>query len=94
MYAVVQTQLVPGPGGGMIPQTRQVQMLESGYDATMHLELNSARVGDVASRLAVGMAVYDVDGVHLGNITQYDTEHGLLVITKGIFKPSAVVIPF
>jgi hypothetical protein len=94
MHTVVQTQLVAGPGGSMVPQTRQVQMLESGYDTTMNAELNSASVGDVASRLAVGMAVYDVDGVHLGNITQYETEQGLLVITKGIFKPTAVVIPF
>ena len=94
MHTVVQTQMVPGPGGRMIPQTRQVQMLESGYDAAMNAQLNSANVTDLASRLAVGMAVYDVDGVHLGNIAQYDTERGLLVVTKGIFKPTAVVIPF
>jgi hypothetical protein len=94
MHTVVQTQLVPGPGGKMVPQTRQVQMLESGYDTGMQVELNSASVGDVASHLAVGMAVYDIDGVHLGDITQYDTERGVMVITKGIFKPTAVVIPF
>ncbi len=93
MHTVVETQLVPGPRGSMIPQTRQVQMLESGYDA-MPAELNSASVDYVASRLAVGMAVYDVDGVHLGNIAQYDIENGLLVIAKGIFKTTAVVIPF
>jgi hypothetical protein len=94
MHTVIQTQLVPGSGGSLVPETRQVQMLESGYDATMPAELNRASVGDVAGRLAVGMMVYDVDGVHLGNITQYDTERGILVIAKGIFKPTAVVIPF
>ncbi len=93
MHTVVHTQLVPGPSGSMIPQARQVQTLESGYDA-MPAELNSASVGSVASRLAVGMAVYDVDGVHLGDITQYDTMNGLLIIAKGISKKTAVIIPF
>ncbi len=77
----------------MIPQTRQVQMLESGYDA-MPATLNSATVSTIASRLAVGMVVYDVDGVRLGNITQYDADRGLLTVEKGVLKPTSLLIPF
>src|SRR5262245_6016607 len=90
---VMETRMVPGPNGTMIPQTRQVKMLQSGYDAKP-AALASSNVGDTAQRLAVGMVVYDVDGERLGNITQYDTERGLMTVEKGIFKPTVVVVPF
>jgi hypothetical protein len=89
---VMETRMVPGPNGTMIPQARQVQMLQSGYDATP-AELESINADDTAKRLAVGMVVYDVDGERLGNITQYDIDHGLMVVQKGIFKPTVVVVP-
>lgn len=94
MQTVVEKRLVPGPGGRTIPQTRQVQTLESGYDATMPATINSASLVDTASRLAVGIVVYDVDGARLGNITQYDAERGLMVVEKGIRKPTSILIPF
>jgi ribosomal 30S subunit maturation factor RimM len=42
----------------------------------------------------VGMAVYDAAGVRLGDITQYDTARSLLVVEKGIFKPTVLFVPF
>ncbi len=93
LQTVVETRLATGPGGGMIPQTRQVQTLESGYDA-MPATLNSASVDTIASRLAVGMVVYDVDGARLGNITHYDADRGLLTVEKGVLQPTSILIPF
>jgi hypothetical protein len=77
----------------MTAQTRQVQMVQSGYDG-QQAAISSVDTGSLADQLAVGMAVYDVDGVRLGEITQYDTERSLLVVEKGIFKPTVVFVPF
>jgi hypothetical protein len=77
----------------MSPKTREVQVLQSGYDGAP-VELNSANVDDLAGRLALGMAVYDIDGARMGDITQYGTTRGLLVVEKGIFKPTVLLIPF
>jgi hypothetical protein len=90
---VMETRLVAGPGGAMRPETRQVQVLESST-AGVPVELNSANVATLADKLAVGMAVYDVDGARLGDITQYDVTRGLLVVEKGIFRPKVLLIPF
>lgn len=90
---VMETRLVAGPGGNLRPKTRQVQVLESSGEG-LPVELNSASVDTLAGKLAVGMTVYDVDGLRLGDITQYDTTRGLLVVEKGIFKPTILLIPF
>ena len=90
---IMETRLAPGPGGNMRPKTRQVQVLESST-AGLPVELNSANVTTLADKLAVGMAVYDVDGARLGDITQYDVTRGLLVVERGIFKPKVVLVPF
>ncbi|MGO8947986.1 MAG: hypothetical protein ACLQUY_10050 [Ktedonobacterales bacterium] len=92
-HIIVETRLVPGPRGNMSPQRREVQVLQSGYDGT-EATLNSVNLGDLASRLAVGMTVYDVDGARLGDITQCDTQRGLMVVEKGLFKPRILLIPF
>ena len=92
-HTVVETRLVAGPGGNMSPQTREVQVLQSGYDDTP-LALNAIELDSVAERLAVGMAVYDANGKRLGDITQYDASRTLMVVEKGIFKPRDVVVPF
>ncbi len=89
----VETRLISGPRGGLREETRQVQVLQSGSDATM-AELNSANIDELAGRLAVGMAVYDVDGLRMGDITQYDVTRGLLVVEWGIFKPTILLVPF
>jgi ribosomal 30S subunit maturation factor RimM len=93
IHSVVQTRLVAGPDGSTTPQTHEIQTIESGYDDGS-VELSTVDVGDVANWLAVGMVVYDSDGKRLGDITQYDTTRSLLVVEKGIFNPTDLVIPF
>jgi hypothetical protein len=90
---VVENRLVPGPHGAMTQQTREVQMVQSGYDG-IQVALDHSDVGSVADRLSVGMAVYDADGVRLGDVTQYDTPRNLMVVEKGIFKPTVLFVPF
>jgi hypothetical protein len=51
-------------------------------------------VQNVADRLAVGMAVYDVEGERLGDVSQYDIPRRLLVVEKGIFHPRVLFVPF
>src|SRR5262249_38164602 len=88
-----ENRIVPGPHGTMVIHTWQVQTLQSGYDGKL-ADINAADVGDLANRLAVGMAVYDADGERLGDITQYDVPRGLMVVEQGIFKPRALLVPF
>src|SRR5437879_2836687 len=90
---VVENRLVPGPHGTMTSQAREVQMVQSGYDGKQ-AELGSTDVRTVTDRLAVGMVVYDANGVRLGDITQYDIPRSLLVVEKGIFNPRALFVPF
>jgi hypothetical protein len=67
--------------------------VQSGYDSTLK-EVGSVELGDIAERLSVGLVVYDSDGVRLGDITQYDVRRRLLVVERGIFKPTVIVVPF
>ncbi|HEV8193492.1 MAG TPA: PRC-barrel domain-containing protein [Ktedonobacterales bacterium] len=90
---VSETRMVPGPRGTLTPQTTHVQMVQSGYDAEQ-TAISRVDVGAIAQQLAVGMAVYDVDGERLGDITQYDTKRSLLVVEQGIFKPRVLFVPF
>jgi ribosomal 30S subunit maturation factor RimM len=90
---VSETRLVFGPQGAMTTQTSQVQMVQSGYDGTQ-MAVSSADVGAIAQKLAIGMTVYDAEGVRLGEITQYDTTRGLLVVERGVFKPRVLFVPF
>ncbi len=90
---IVETRLVAGRGGSMSPQTREVQVLPSGYDGGL-VEVNAVPLSSVTDRLAVGMVVYDATGKRLGDITEYDTSRSLMVVEKGIFKPRAVFVPF
>lgn len=48
----------------------------------------------MAERLSVGLAVYDVDGDRLGDITEYDTARSLLVGEMGIFTPTVLPVQF
>jgi ribosomal 30S subunit maturation factor RimM len=89
----VETRLVAGPGGSLSPQTREVQVLQSGYN-NAPVELNAVDLGGVADRLAVGMVVYDASGKRLGDITQYDTSRSLMVVEKGLVRPRALFVPF
>jgi hypothetical protein len=90
---VNETRMVPGPQGTMTPQTFQVQTVQSGYDSK---PVTGARVdvGAIGQQLAIGMAVYDSDGMHVGDITQYDIPRGLLTVEEGIFTPRVLFLPF
>ncbi len=90
---VNETRMVPGPQGSLTPQTVQVQTVQSGYDST---QVTGPRVdvGAIGQQLAIGMAVYDRDGKHVGDITQYDSTRGLLAVEEGIFNPRVLFLPF
>ena len=90
---VSEQRLVVGPGGVAISEQRDVQMVHSGYDG-LPSTTNSVDVQDVTDRLAVGMAVYDVEGERLGDVSQYDVPRRLLVVEKGIFHPRVFFVPF
>jgi hypothetical protein len=90
---IVENRFEPGPHGDALPQAFEVRVVQSGYDSTLK-EVGSVELGDVAERLSVGLVVYDSDGVRLGDIAQYDVRRRLLVIEKGIFKPTVIVVPF
>ena len=90
---VTETRMVPGPNGAMTPQTRQVQMVQSGYDS-QPAAINTVDAEKVAKQLALGMAVYDVNGERLGDITQYDILRSLMVVEQGAFNPRVLFVPF
>jgi ribosomal 30S subunit maturation factor RimM len=90
---LTEQRLVRTPDGGLTSETRQVQMVQSGYDY-LPAKISSVDAGDIARRLAVGMAVYDAEEKRLGDVTQYDTARSLLVVESGIFKPRALFVPF
>jgi sporulation protein YlmC with PRC-barrel domain len=90
---VSEERLVMGPTGALTAQKRDVQMVQSGYDG-LAATTNSVDVQDVTDRLAVGMAVYDVNGERLGDVSQYDIPRRLLVVEKGIFHPRVLFVPF
>ncbi len=90
---VTETRLVPGPNGAMTPQTRQVQMVQSGYDSRP-AAINTVDAEKVAKQLALGMAIYDVNGERLGDITQYDIPRSLMVVEQGAFNPRVLFVPF
>ena len=90
---VSERRLVIGPTGALMSEQRDVQRVESGYDG-LPATTNSVDVQDMADRLVVGMAVYDVEGERLGDISQYDVPRRLLVVEKGIFHPRVLFVPF
>jgi sporulation protein YlmC with PRC-barrel domain len=88
-----EQRLVIGPTGALISEQRDVQLVQSGYDS-LPATTNSVDVQDVTDRLAVGMAVYDVEGERLGDVSQYDIPRRLLAVEKGIFNPRVLFVPF
>jgi hypothetical protein len=89
---VVERRPASGAPGAVTPQTREVQLVHSGYD-NRPVALDSVGLGSIADRLAVGMVVYDARGERLGDITQYDIGRDLMVVEKGIFRPKALLVP-
>jgi hypothetical protein len=77
----------------MVARAREVQMVQSGYDG-QPAAINSIDVGSLADQLAVGMMVYVVEDQRVGDVTQYDIDRALLVVEKGIFKPTVLFVPY
>jgi ribosomal 30S subunit maturation factor RimM len=92
-HTIVENRFVPGPHRDTLPQAYEVRVVQSGYDDEQTI-VDSVELGGIAERLSVGLAVYDADGVRLGDITQYDVSRGLLTVEKGIFKPTVLLVPF
>ncbi|MGZ3583184.1 MAG: PRC-barrel domain-containing protein [Ktedonobacterales bacterium] len=90
---MVENRFVPGPHRDTLPQADEVRVVQSGYDGTPTV-VDRIELSSIAERLSVGLAVYDVGGVRLGDITQCDTERCLLMVEKGIFKPTVLIVPF
>jgi ribosomal 30S subunit maturation factor RimM len=88
-----ETRMVTGPDGAMTPQTVQVQTVQSGYDAKQ-TPVTRVNVGAIGQQLAIGMAVYDIEGKHVGDITQYDIPRGLMAVESGLFNPRVLFLPF
>lgn len=91
-HTIVEQRFEPGPHRDMMPQVYEEQVVQSGYDGSL-TAVGSIELGSITERLSVGLAVYDVDGVRLGDITQYDADRGLLMVEKGIFKPTVLIVP-
>lgn len=90
---MVESRFVPGPHRDTLPQADEVRVVQSGYDGTPTV-VDRIELSSIAERLSVGLAVYDVDGVRLGDITEYDTTRSLLVVEKSIFTPTVLLVPF
>jgi hypothetical protein len=92
-HTIVEQRVAPGLDRDTLPQAYEVQEVQSGYDGAP-TAVESVELASVAERLSVGLAVYDINGVRLGDISQYDTERGLLAVEKGIFTPTILLVPF
>jgi ribosomal 30S subunit maturation factor RimM len=89
---LTEHRLVRNPDGGLTSESRQAQVVQSGYDG-LPARIYSVDAADTAHRLAVGMAVYDASGARLGDITQYDAR-SLFSVESRIFKPQVLFVPF
>lgn len=93
IHTIVEHRFVPGPRHDTLPQTYEVRVVQSGYDGGQTV-VDSIELSSITERLSVGLAVYDANGLRLGDITQYDVSCGLLTVEKGIFNPRIVLVPF
>jgi hypothetical protein len=93
LLTVVENRAAPGSDMSHGPGAREVQQLGNGYDGSM-TEISAVELSSVAERLSVGLRVYDVDGVRLGEIDEYDANRLLIVVESGVFSPVYRVVPF
>ena len=85
-----EQRLVRTAEGGVKSESRQVQMVRSGYDG-LPARINSVDIADSAQRLAVGMAVYDASGARLGDVSQYDTARSLFSVESRHLQATGAV---
>ena len=93
VLTVVENRAAPGSEMSHGPGAREVQRMESGYDGSI-TEISAVELSSIAERLSVGLRVYDVDGVRLGEIDEYDANRLLIVVESGVFSPVYRVVPF
>jgi ribosomal 30S subunit maturation factor RimM len=93
IHTFTEQRLVRTAEGGLKSESRQVQIVQNGYDG-LPARINSVDVADIAHRLAVGMAVYDASGARLGDVSQYDTARSLISVESGIVRPHVLFVPF
>lgn len=94
VHTFVENQRTPGSQQrDTLPPADEVRVVTSGYDGTPTV-VDRIELSSIAERLSVGLAVYDVDGVRLGDIREYDAERGLLVVEQGLFAPTVLLVPF
>lgn len=93
VLTVVENCAASGGTTSQRPGAREVQRLQNGYDGSM-TEISAVELRSIAERLSVGLAVYDVDGVRLGEISECDANRWLIVVESGLFTPTYHVVPF
>jgi hypothetical protein len=93
LRTVVENPAAPGSEMSHGPGAREVQRLENGYDGSM-TEIGAVELSSIAERLSLGLRVYDVDGVRLGEIDEDDANRLLIVVESGVFSPVYRVVPF
>jgi sporulation protein YlmC with PRC-barrel domain len=93
IVTLVENHGDPGATTSRMSGAREVQLIANGYDGAM-TEISAVELSSVAERLSVGLTVYDVDGVRIGEISEYDANRRVLVIESGIMTPKYRVAPF
>jgi hypothetical protein len=77
----------------MTQQSSETPVVQSDSDADPR-PVDSGDVQNIATRLAVGVAVYDAQGKRLGTTTHYDVARKLLVVESGVFHQRVLFVPF
>lgn len=93
ILTVVENQAEQGGDTSQRLGAREVQRLQNGYDGSL-TEISAVELRSIAERLSVGLTVYDVDGVRLGEISEFDANRWLVVVESGLFTPTYQVAPF
>jgi hypothetical protein len=90
---VVENQPALGGATAQSAGAREVQRMQNGYDGSM-TEISSVALHSIGDRLSVGLTVYDVDGVSLGEISECDANRLLVIVESGLSTPTYYVVPF
>jgi hypothetical protein len=93
LLTVVENPAAPGSEMTQKSGALEVQRMRNGYDGSL-TEISAVELSSIAERLSVGLRVYDVDGVCLGEIDEYDASRFLMVVESGVFLPIYRVVPF
>jgi ribosomal 30S subunit maturation factor RimM len=93
IVTIVKNGVEPGATASQMSGAREVQLIANGYDGSM-TEISTVELRSIGERLSIGLTVYDVDRVYIGEISEYDANRRVLVIESGIMTPKYRVAPF